>query len=618
LHKHIVSGFWAGLLTAGVFAAVDCDFVILDTGSYWFGITQALKAFLVYLPLGGIMGTAAGLIWGVFGRRSRAGLIRLIGSKMVVYIFGSIALFGVFYLYDVGLTHAERTELLSYLVVLPLALGAAIAGWLLFLLCAKLFRRTGPQVPLAVTTFVVLLILQVIPAGWFSYRGAGDSAGMDTAGFDPRPNVILLIMDTTRKDALSCYGNPWNTTPNLDRVASEGVLFSRAYAPAPWTPPSHASMFTGLYPSTHGTFSNQILFKDNNTALSECFAAAGYETFFLASCGMLYKTHGWSRGFEYAISVDMENKVSLFYSRLVDEFLRDRSSTPMSIDLLLKWLDIRDDSKPFFLFTNVCDSHTPYRPREEFLDQCSADLSMSDVNRNKVEHMVSNQHTLALFNQGKIKLNTTELAFVRCLYDGEARFIDREIGRLFERLRAMSPARSTIVVLTADHGELLGEHGLMSHGQYLYDELIHVPLLVWGMEQKGVIQEPVSLVDLFPTLVRLAEVDSASCPATEGYGIFSRPIDQPIFAEGWEEDIPKKAVILGNYKYLWDSATGGRLFDLEKDPVERNDLLETMPDLAEKLHSLLDARFDLEAVGFSPDEIDPETAELLESLGYIQ
>jgi arylsulfatase A-like enzyme len=327
---------------------------------------------------------------------------------------------------------------------------------------------------------------------------------------DGAPNLLLLVLDTVRSASMSLYGHEQPTTPSLDRFARRGVTFNRAVATAPWTLPTHATLLTGRYP--HDVSADWQSPLDGGPAtLAEILKTRGYVTAGFAG-NLLYATDedGLSRGFihyeDYPVSVPMIIKSSLLARRIADRIQRwlgvDRELVSRDADDIresfLNWL-ASAEPRPFFAFLNFMDAHAPYLPPEPFdgrfgprrTGRAFADLS------------------------GRRDWSDQEILVERAAYEGEIAYLDSEIGKLLSELEERGVLDNTIVVVTSDHGELFGEHGLMDHGNSLYAPLLAVPLIiVYPSRVPGDmrIAAPASLRDLPATMLDLAEIDGGLLP----------------------------------------------------------------------------------------------------------
>ena len=284
-----------------------------------------------------------------------------------------------------------------------------------------------------------------------------------------RPNVVLISIDCLRADHIGAYGYERNTTPRIDELAKDGVVFETLVSTAPWTFPSHMSMLTGLPPSIHGATRWSKL-HDSVPYLSELLAQAGYRTDGTVSVDYISQDFGFERGFHsYYFSFDPGA------TRVVDH----------AIDLLRK-----GSGQNQFLFVHTLDVHWPYWPPEEFRTRFGPrPLEVTELlQKVLVDDPPANQQ---------------EIDHVINLYDGELAYVDQELGRLFDEMKSLGTYDSSLIVLTADHGEAFYEHGFWKHTQTLYDEMIHIPLIVkWPKgAPTGRVEAMVSQTDVFPTIL---------------------------------------------------------------------------------------------------------------------
>ncbi|MES3517491.1 MAG: sulfatase [Natronomonas sp.] len=332
---------------------------------------------------------------------------------------------------------------------------------------------------------------------------------------DDGHNVLLVVLDTVRRDHVGPYGHDRPTTPTLDRLAAEAVVYEQAIAQAPWTLPSHASMFTGRYPSQHGATQESPYLTEDGT-LAAALSAAGYETALYSSNAWLSPHTGVTARFD-----DHDNtfgplpggssdgvlagawqrlndgRLQGLATRLVEwgNVLHERGSggtrTPAVIDRTIEFVDATDR---WFVAVNLMDAHLPYRPPEEAKRRFAPDVDPNSVCQNSKRH-----------NSGARPIDEAEFADLRRLYDAEISVADRELGRLFDHLRSSGVWDDTVVIVCADHGELHGEFGLFGHEFAVYDPLVHVPLLLNapGLDA-GRWEAVVELLDIYDTVLDAA------------------------------------------------------------------------------------------------------------------
>lgn len=419
-----------------------------------------------------------------------------------------------------------------------------------------------------------------------------------------RPNVLLVTLDTTRADHCSAYGYERHTTPTIERLAETGTRFSNAYAPTASTGPSHASLFTGLYPIAHGMVQNDYILDPDHVTLAERFAAVGYETAAFVGSFVLDPRFGHAQGFA-TYDAEFSPETSTFRRRVwgghdvTDGFDRRADATT---DRAIAWLTARGPTAPpFLLFVHYFDPHDPYDPPEEYA---------------------------AWF--GGPRLDRTKEIVRR--YDAEIAFVDRELGRLLATLADQRLADDTLVIVTADHGEGLRTHGVLGHAVHVYEEAVRVPLVIrWpGRVVPQVVDEPVHLVDVAPSLVELSGL-SATPDAFQGFslgatlaGNVTPDGNRPIVTHRGEIVGPGSpghgfGLRAGRWKYItMASRRSPLLFDLEADPGERRNVAGRHPSVARRLRADLTRWRRLnERRTRTERDVSEETKKKLEALGYV-
>jgi arylsulfatase A-like enzyme len=389
------------------------------------------------------------------------------------------------------------------------------------------------------------------------------------------PNILLVTLDTTRADALGCYGGNPKVTPNLDLVASRSHLFQHCEASVPQTMPSHTTIFSGLHPFHHGVRKNLAVMVDDGVPLiAEELQRLGYRTGAFVSSFVVDGRFGFARGFDHYDAPDLRPRRGGGTERRAGD----------TVGKAIAWLDGR--RAPWFAWVHLFDPHTPYDPPEPFASRFPGDP-----------------------------------------YHSEVAYMDSEVGRLVGALVSSGRFDSTLVVIAGDHGEALGEHGEETHGILLYEATTRVPLLIHTPGQKKPVRhtEPVGLVDLAPTFRDIAGIDT-SCD-----GMSLRPVlagrssadcSRALYMESLEGYLrngwaPLYAVVAGGHKYI--EAPSPELYDLDADPHERRNLATARPataaELARRLAAIApsDEAFQGETIVLSEDE-----AAALLALGYVE
>lgn len=419
---------------------------------------------------------------------------------------------------------------------------------------------------------------------------------------DKRPNILLITLDTTRMDRLGAYGYAGHTSSNIDNLARESVVFTRAVSTSSWTLSAHASLFTGRFTASHGArydpegpmlLTNAIAGPEGwdryrarglgsgTVTLAEILSDAGYVTGAVVGGPWLKTVFGLNRGFE---SYDERNITTV----------NGRPATDVT-DSALDWIR-RNGEHPQFLFLNYFDPHGPYMPPEEF------------VGRHVMPEMLADPGLADLVDQR--------------MYDAEIDYMDHHVGRLLDGLKEMGLYEKTWIIVTADHGELLGEHGKWGHGYYLTEQELRIPLIVkypFGEEPPRRDSTRVSLVDLLPVVVTRLGLDLP--------GDIQGTVDfrHPMVAEVYPLPTPAgegswRVLYEDPYKFLWNSLGTHSLYDIERDPAEDVDLSARMSDRAARMSEDLTRYLEsLPSPGTSDAEsvrVDVETQEQLRSLGY--
>ena len=349
------------------------------------------------------------------------------------------------------------------------------------------------------------------------------------------PNVLFIVLDTVRPDHLGIYGYERDTSPELDAFAAQGVVFENAFSVAPWTLPSHASMFTGVHPTTHGTGWENPRLADGRAhigelavydihTLAEELAERGYQTVGVAEKPWLSYEIGLTQGFEqfhdYSIATLAER---LLGSRVVVRFKekwgppapqdyprnKDKGGARV-VDTALEWLAgsrERDQERPFFMFMNLNEAHDPYLPPTGYWDKFLPEgVSIADTTPDVLPARQVDQHSMIL---GDLPLTSEMIEKFLALYDGEILYQDMLLGRLFDGLEQMGLSDETLVIIVADHGEEFGEFETrVGHQLSAVDNLLHVPLIMRYpalLPQGHRVHSLASTVDLFPTIIELIE-----------------------------------------------------------------------------------------------------------------
>jgi arylsulfatase A-like enzyme len=499
----------------------------------------------------------------------------LLDFRLIVPTFVTLSFWNVLFVY-VGLDKFAG-------LILSAGLGVQTYRFL------KPYRQPFIHMVRWTTPWIVGLVIfsALFVHGWQQWAERRVLANLPPA-FGSASNVLLIVLDTVRAHNLSTYGYARRTSPNLDRLAKSGMLFTRAYSTASWTFPAHASMFTGRFPSELSIGWKEALPRRYST-LAEALSERGYVTAgFVANtlyCG--YQT-GLSRGFahyeDYPLSIGEIFRSSslgqviadLYWPRRIIknyEVLASNKTADTINESFLHWLS-RQDQRPFFVFLNYMDAHAPYLPPDPFR------LKFGPERR---------RENMWQFHEWK--LSAEEIQTELDAYDGAIAHLDYQLGQLFEELEKRGALRNTLVIITADHGEEFAEHGVIGHGNSLYHLSLHVPLLIAFPERvlPGTIEEPVSLRDLPATIFDLLNLESGSQFPGEslarywkalGGGVEAQSpvLSQLDFASNLPEWYPvskgnMQSLMTDRYHYIKNGDGQEEIYDLQNDPGEKRNLI---------------------------------------------
>jgi arylsulfatase A-like enzyme len=457
------------------------------------------------------------------------------------------------------------------------------------------------------------------------------------------PDVVLIVLDTVRAANMSAYGYARPTTPVFDRLADEGALFLDATSPATWSLASHASLFTGLFPSSHGAHAENMILAPSIPTLAGSLEAAGYETSCFTSNAFISPSLGLTRGFRYTDEAWRDGgagRTFNFVFRGLDRlgFGAEDKGGAAVVESFERWsAETPADARPQFVFLNFIEAHFPYHQLPDAYLERFSESTRAELQALSMELMAAQFGGPAPADPEEASRLATDM------YDGGILYTDYLLGRIVEAIRGRGVLDRTLLIVMADHGEMLGEHGNYGHGTALYEPGIHVPLSMRYPPRIPAgtrVETPVSTVGVFATVLDVVglepraplQVSSLMGPLAGG------PPGGPVLAERFareqlkpiEDPVQNPAVRVRTYragqlKLVETSKGSALLFDLATDPGETRDLSDSRrADLA-RLQGELDtwsaalALPPLDATvepGAEP-ELDPEARERLRALGYV-
>jgi len=435
--------------------------------------------------------------------------------------------------------------------------------------------------------------------------------------------VILVTIDTLRADHLGCYGYLRGTSPFIDRLAKNGWRFRNALSCSSHTAPSHASIFTSLYPVQHKVLLNGQVLQDPLTTMAEYFRDRGFSTAAFSGVGFL---EGLGSGFQH------------FSSGTTDPAdWKNYRPADKTVSEAIKWTDTEYDGGDLFLWIHLYDPHFPYGAPAVHRRRMSI---RTPQEKSLLSYYLRHAHGVS----SEYRTYAGNVIDIVPEYDAEVLFVDSEIRRLYQHLSNTNMQKNSLWIITSDHGEAFGEHKYYGHGKHIYQEQIHVPLIFhfaseW--KRKSVeISSLVSTVDILPTLadlisppreeeaqywqgVSLTSVfDGKSQMSFREFSFAERrpKAKGPTDTADWELD-PVYTLLNHRFKYIFHGHGKDEFFDLEKDPLERRNLVGNKLEDEERLRKKLEAsyrRFVMVLPELQPTSVDKRHLEELKALGYIQ
>lgn len=470
----------------------------------------------------------------------------------------------------------------------------------------------------------------------------------------PEANVILIVIDTLRSDQLSCYADTAPPTPHIDQLAADGALFENAYSAAPWTAPSLVSIMTGVYPSTHGVlaYPSPAVMDDDRVTLAEALKARGYATAAFTEGGFAKPSFGLGQGFDHYPTYEGDNET--YFGNLLSGSRLDEN-----VARALSWLT-QNASEPFFLFFHTYAPHYPYNPPPHLLERPvdlppdAADQVRSICERANAGAAISDLDT-ALVVRNLLRVGEFQLAIphslrcmqlvrraverpsktvreaiddLRVLYRASVRNADQAVGQILAKLDELGIDDRTVVLLTSDHGEGLGDHGHMQHGTNLHRELLRVPLLLRTPDRQFAgrrVAQLVRTIDIAPTLIEV--MDASPLVGCEGRSLLPLLAASPVP----ERTALSEAISIANrernmralrtseWALIHDRGGIEALYRTQTDPLEQTNVAALHPDVRERLRGQL---LETSAGVAQPPSGDHQAPALneqeLRSLGYAQ
>lgn len=521
-----------------------------------------LQFFGMHLVVGAAFGGCVGILIPLFARRRHRSQYPFLHLALAQITLGFLAVSGVRIFLLAAKGQAMDWSAVGTLLVQG---GGFYCVTYLILRTGFGWRIASFFSPAASVGTLILLFVCALIGQWLPPQNAPDSLGPSTETADASlPNILLIVLDTVSAKHLGTYGNSRPTSPNIDTLAAEGVVFENAFSTAPWTLPSHASIFTGLHSPSHQTHWLHPRLHDGKSAipplgdydywtLAEELGRVGYQT-----CGVARKhwltdrnglTQGFQHYFDYSIpsAADSLYLPSLWY-RVTKRFQKEGRGRKDKggfkiIQTARDWLEaprLRDEEKPFFLFLNLNEAHGPYLPPQKYRGLFLPEHLTPEIIAQTDLGVASERKKLL---EGLRELGEHEIEVQRAFYDGAIRYQDDLIQLLVQDIRNRGQLENTLVIITADHGEEFGEQGRFGHQLSLHDNLLHVPLILRlpDILPAGTrIPSMASTVDIFPTILDVLErrqgqplLKNLEVRAHEGFSLVPVARKEQVQARDW-------------------------------------------------------------------------------------
>lgn len=474
-----------------------------------------------------------------------------------------------------------------------------------------------------------------------------------------QPNIILIVMDSVRAANLSCYGYPRVTTPNLDTIATQSALFEQAISVGCWTLPVHASLFTGLYPLSHNVTVSRDALPDNFPTLARQLKEANYQTACFSNNAYISDVTGLTQGFDTVENIwrvsnprgtqrtklgklikNLESKgpltrpvIALIRKvqrvRMILKRQRNQSDKggQLTNNKIQDWLTKdRNPDVPFFLFVNYMECHEPYNPPHPYNRRFMA----KRYTPSRVAQIGTKEEIASRVSEQR---GQEDLEILQALYDGEINYLDHKIGELVHFIETLSILDNTVLVITSDHGDSLGEHHQIGHRITLYEQLVHVPLLIRypkRFQPNTRVAQQVSLIDLYSTLLELAGVKSSPVTTNGSYSLTKTPSNgDEIRPFTIAENVAPKSlngvtnqmIRTNTYKYIWKSNRQHELYNLINDPRELHNVAAKESEVVDNLDKQLEAwRQSVQSYQVETNQVqyDDTLVERLQALGYME
>lgn len=614
---------FASILSGSLLSSAECVFIVLTCGPFWIRPGLFLATWLIYAVLSALGLALLSLIPKLIPAVNRSFQD---ARKRFFLLFNSSWLIGSALL--VALVASDSYAGSEYLT---LALIAAFMGVLTSFIMRWALKAPEaiPRVALITSLCLILLTNSVYRLSDWHYSASVSRRSEEFNG--KIPHACLLVMDTARGDHFSCYGYPYATSPNIDQLAAEGLLCRNAYSASNWTPPGHISIFTGKYPFQHGN-DGKVYMPDDLVSLTEILNRQGYYCVAMYNNPTAGRSINLTQGFDLDIGVYGHSWVYPAPYRLRDKFLERDSGAKITFLMAqrtFEWMQKRGGH--MFLYINITEPHAPYAIHEPYFSQFAKSVHFGKIlNWSQVQDLRTTLD-LVLNDSARFAGCTEEsYAFLRAAYDSEIAYMDHYLGRFVDRMKEEDLLDDVLLVMTADHGEFLGEHFTLGHPELLYNPVLKIPLILRypALIEPKVTPGYVSNVDIFPTVLNLMDLADKIPSDVLGCNIVSDQLaqDRPLLAANISPEGGCYSLIDGHYKLIINNDNflpryfpyDTLMFDLSGDPEEMVNLKHLETGTRDELSRQLSSWITETSVRpQSTIQVSNTTLANLKALGYV-
>jgi len=591
---HIKLAGFTGLVVGILFGTIDIIARIIRLWFEWFEFYQTLLIHSVLFTLGFVI---ISLFIELFRKVIKSNITKK--TLSVFYVASALSLILLFYgeifvnyYLPSNIPFSDMSPLFYILAVI------FVVGLIYILLLTKGKRLVlriisfykKKDIKKFIKNYIFILILFIIISFFIDLYSLTNIpysvVGEELEGY---PNILLITLDSLRPDHISFYNYPLNTTPNIDNLAKDSVVFENAISSGSWTLPAMSSIFIGKYPSRHNATYRYQKLGDKEITLAEILRERGYNTAGFIGCPYTKTKFGVSQGFktykdrldffEYHLTFDRFDIRNMIYflSPNLHKFIfnADGEITVEEINKdVFKWLDKNKNQQPLFLFLMYFDAHDPYNLGTEFREEFTNETR----DYNEVNRVLQNENRYENVSAGTVR-------YVTALYDTEIFYLDYHLEKLFNKLDELGLKNNTIIIITADHAEEFNEHGSFIHGLTLYDEVIHVPLIIYYPKEFKAqkIEKRIGTIDIFSTILDTLQIDIPdNIDSVSLLPLIKKDTEYKgkyVFSEIYRRDIKQQAISVGDWKLIEVhpeiETIPSSLFNLRNDPKEQKNLYNT-------------------------------------------